>query len=130
MAVLWQTQGWTCGPENTGPPLGWLTIVSVSPSALGALATRVLSPSGRSVRSASKRPFGRSANALVTSVPPDLTVTEDALTPSGIATATRASPADTRSPRLDSTFNDSDGLAASATPVRHTLMSAPRTIPL
>src|SRR5437763_16972050 len=48
-----QIQGWVCEPSNTGPPIGWLVIVSRAcgppcPSPL-ASAANSLSPSTRSV---------------------------------------------------------------------------------
>src|SRR5215212_9488508 len=48
----WQTHGCTCGPENTGPPLGWLVIVSV-PVFLPDAAVRTLRPIFRPVTSPS-----------------------------------------------------------------------------
>ena len=64
------------GPEKTGPPFGWLTIVTLSRARAGQRRrAATLSPSARPVTRPSKRPFGRSAKALVTSRPPAVTVT-------------------------------------------------------
>ena len=44
VAPVWQTHGWTCGPEKIGPPIGWLTIVAVAAVPSGRLACTVFEP--------------------------------------------------------------------------------------
>src|SRR4051794_16434754 len=45
---FWHTHGWTCGPVNTGPPIGWLAMVTCA-LAPGAVARRTLGPLARPV---------------------------------------------------------------------------------
>src|SRR5438105_506111 len=100
---FWHTHGCTCGPANSGPPIGWLTSCVVAAGWPGRFARSVLEPSGRPVRSASYRPFGRTANAPVTSRRPNLTRIPDARAPRGARTATSASPPEIRFERPEST---------------------------
>jgi hypothetical protein len=79
-AVAWHFHGWICGPEKTGPPFGWLVIVSAAPWPEGSSACRLLLPTARPVTRPSRRPFSRTANALVMSVAPSFTRMSPGLT--------------------------------------------------
>ena len=104
-----QTHGWICGPEKTGPPLGWLAIVMRAVSA-PSVATSSLAPTSSPVTRPSKRPLGRTANAPVTSRPSSVTRMAAGSAPS---MATSASPAEIRSARFETTsiFNAALALA-------------------
>src|SRR3954452_246501 len=81
MAVGWHFHGCTCGPEKTGPPFGWLVIVTAAPRPEGSSACSSLRPSASPVTSPSKRPLSRTANALVTSDFPSFTRMSFGFTP-------------------------------------------------
>ena len=71
-------------------------------------------PTFRPVTSPSKRPFGRSANALVTSTPSRSTRTVAGSRPGASRAATSASPPEIRSARFDRTSSPCTPLAASS----------------
>src|SRR4051794_3418179 len=72
-AVAWHFHGFTCGPERTGPPSGWFVIVIAAPRPDGSSACSVFVPSWRPVTRPSKRPFSRTAKAVVMSESPSFT---------------------------------------------------------
>ena len=118
-----QVQGWICGPEVTGPPIGWLRMVRRAPSPPGTRATTVFAPLRNPVSMPSKRPVGRTAKRPVTPLPFRLTRTRDARVPFGYFTATRASPPETASARLDRTSIETFACAGAAA---HAAISAVR----
>src|SRR3954454_14955875 len=73
VAVAWHFHGLTCGPAKTGPPFGWFVMVMAAPLPDGSRAFSVLRRSASPVTSPSKRPFSRTAKALVTSILPSFT---------------------------------------------------------
>src|SRR4051794_14097113 len=94
--------GVTCAPENTGPPILWLMIFSVT-GPLPTSAVTVFSPSTRPVSTPVTR-LPCSANASVTLVLPSLTASRSIGVPAGNTISTNASPPLIRSGRLDSVF--------------------------
>jgi hypothetical protein len=69
--------------------------------------------------------LGRGANASVTSVPSSMTRTPDGSVPAGSSTATKASPAETRSARFDSTaMSRPPAVAAEVGPATETRLAA------
>src|SRR5256885_10008989 len=110
-----QIQGWVCEPSNTGPPIGWLVMVSRAcgppcPSPL-ASAANSLSPSTRSVTTPRRvRAAALPLNAAVTSRPLSRKLTWFSGTFFGTRTSSSASPPLTRSARFDSdTISKLDG---------------------
>src|SRR3954470_12923012 len=91
---LLQTHGWTCGPDSTGPPLAWFTIVTFAPRRLPlrprSVARRTVRPTRRPVTSPSTCPFWRTAKRRVTLRLPALTRSRDGLAPRGREIATSA----------------------------------------
>ena len=64
-----QWYGVTCGPEKTGPPIGWFVITIMRPAPPGVRAVRMFLPTTRPVTSPEKLPSSRAANADVMSLP-------------------------------------------------------------
>src|SRR5436190_7337672 len=94
--------GWICGPEVTGPPMAWLTIVWLVEAPPGTVALSVLLPRLSPVtRPPSSPPVGSSSSVM--SMPLRRTCSSDAETPSGGATLISTSPPEIRSARLDTT---------------------------
>src|SRR4030095_11954518 len=99
-----QTNGCSCGPEKSGPVIGWLTTVNFADDCFGALAVSVVDPSASPVtRPVSERPDASAFSLPVASVPLTVSFTSDGATPGGRSTRTSASPPVTISGRLDST---------------------------
>src|SRR5438105_3882050 len=125
-----QIQGWVCEPSNTGPPIGWLVIVSRAcgppcPSPL-ASAANSLSPSTRSVTTPRRvRAAALPLNAAVTSRPLSRKLTWFSGTFFGTRTSSSASPPLTRSARFDSdTISKLDGPSPAWAVARSTAPSA------
>src|SRR5436190_14580643 len=97
--------------------MGWLVIAIWAPEPSGSFACRVFEPFTSPVTRPSYRPFGRSANSLVTSWPFSVTLFG---TPP--FTATSASPPEIRSARFDST---SIVTAACAVPTPSVTVASP-----
>src|SRR4051794_9054867 len=93
--------GCSCGPEKTGPPLGWFVTTSLAPLPPGSRAISALRPRGRPLTRPSRAPAPRGANALVTSRPWAVIFSARTLA-AGAVTRTSTSPAEIRSARLDS----------------------------
>src|SRR6267143_2945232 len=100
---VWQKNGVSCGPENTGPVTGWFWSSSLSLPAPLALASSRLFPGVMPVtRPTRPWPVGAGANWPVTSTPFRLTRTSANRVPGGATTCTSASPPLTLSGRFDS----------------------------
>src|SRR6266508_5589663 len=100
------THGCTWGPAKTGPPIGWLVIVTCAPTTAApwrSVARTTFGPTTRPVTTPSSEPSGCRENAAVSSRPPTVTRTSLAWWRDGSATRTRASPPEIRSARLEST---------------------------
>src|SRR6266540_164908 len=100
------THGCTWGPAKTGPPIGWLVIVTCAPTVAApwvSVAVTTFGPTTSPVTTPSSEPSNCGEKAAVTSRPPTLTRTPLASLRGGSATRTRASPPEIRSARLDST---------------------------
>ena len=97
-----QIHGWICGPENTGPPLGWLVTFRRATCLPPRSAVITVGPVSRPVTSPTVRPSARRANAAETSRTPAVTWTAAVAAPSGMTISTSASPPEIMSARLDS----------------------------
>src|SRR5204863_2903662 len=122
--------GRSCGPEKTGPPLGWLTIVTEVEAAPGAEAVTTFEPLASPLSRPSKIPFGRRANWLVASLPFKATDTADGSVPAGRSSETSAWPPETRSARVERTLicsGDAADAAGASTSAATTAHNAART---
>src|SRR3954466_14587296 len=124
------THGCTCGPANTGPPMGWLVIVRRARRPSGRAAVISLGPLASPVTSPVRRPPPASEKAAVTSRPSTSALTGVVAASSGRSMATSASPPEIRSARLDSTSMRRSPSAAFAVPAADAATSTASSTPL
>ena len=108
------TQGWICGPENTGPPIGWLVTTRLARCLPPMSAKIAVRPTSRPVTRPMVRPSARRANAADTSRVPATTRSPCDGEPAGTTISTSASPPEIRSARLDSVLICSAGSGEAA----------------
>jgi hypothetical protein len=103
-APAWHFQGLSCGPENTGPPIGWSVSVMRAPAPPGSVTLRTFGPERRRVTTPRRRRLPLRVNAFLTLRLPTLTLARRTSEEREKSTRTSAEWPLTRSARPDSTW--------------------------